>query len=134
MKPQVKVIPLRVKMLWERSELGNAHKLPSKCGHFPRQFFSKYCNCSMIHVIMGSRGYRLCMNVITTAQLHSTKSELRFCTGSNPANSVCRRFAMVRILTLVPAGNKAKLLSLISDQKLVANKFNTYFTNVAQNL
>ena len=23
--------------------------------------------------------------VITTAQLHSTKSELRFCTGSNPA-------------------------------------------------
>ena len=26
--------------------------------------------------------------VITTAQLHSTKSELRFCTGSNPARSV----------------------------------------------
>ena len=26
--------------------------------------------------------------VITTAQLHSTKSELRFCTGSNPACGV----------------------------------------------
>ena len=26
--------------------------------------------------------------VITTAQLHSTKSELRFCTGSNPARSM----------------------------------------------
>ena len=26
--------------------------------------------------------------VITTAQLHSTKPELRFCTGSNPARSV----------------------------------------------
>ena len=31
--------------------------------------------------------------VITTAQLHSTKLELRFCAGSNPA----RRFEMVRI-------------------------------------
>ena len=26
--------------------------------------------------------------VITTAQLHSTKPELRFCAGSNPARSV----------------------------------------------
>ena len=26
--------------------------------------------------------------VITTSQLHSTKSELRFCTGSNPAHGV----------------------------------------------
>ena len=26
--------------------------------------------------------------VITTAQLHSTKAELRFCTGSNPARGV----------------------------------------------
>ena len=34
--------------------------------------------------------------VITTAQLHSTKPELRFCTGLNPARA-CRRFAMVRI-------------------------------------
>ena len=33
--------------------------------------------------------------VTTTAQLHSTKPELRFCAGSNPA--ACRRFAMVRI-------------------------------------
>ena len=37
--------------------------------------------------------------IITTAQLHSTKPELRFCTGSNPACGVspCREFAMVRI-------------------------------------
>ena len=27
--------------------------------------------------------------VITTAQLHSAKSELKFCAGSNPARSVC---------------------------------------------
>ena len=26
--------------------------------------------------------------VITTAQLHSTKTELRFCAGSNPARGV----------------------------------------------
>ena len=26
--------------------------------------------------------------VITTAQLHSTKPEFRFCAGSNPANGV----------------------------------------------
>ena len=26
--------------------------------------------------------------VITTAQLHSTKPELKFCTGSNPAHGV----------------------------------------------
>ena len=29
-----------------------------------------------------------CVVVISTGQLHSTKSELRFCTGSNPACSV----------------------------------------------
>ena len=34
--------------------------------------------------------------VITTAQLHSTKPELRFCAGSNPTRA-CWRFAMVRI-------------------------------------
>ena len=35
--------------------------------------------------------------VITTAQLHSTKSEIRFCAGSNPARGV----------SMVPAGNIA---------------------------
>ena len=37
--------------------------------------------------------------VITTAQLHLTKPELRFCAGSNPACGVlaCQRFTMVRI-------------------------------------
>ena len=32
--------------------------------------------------------YRCGVVVITTAQLHSTKSELRFCAGSNPACGV----------------------------------------------
>ena len=35
-------------------------------------------------VVMWRRG----VVVITTAQLHSTKPELRFCTGSNPACGV----------------------------------------------
>ena len=32
--------------------------------------------------------YRLYILVITSAQLHSTKPELRFCAGSNPAAAV----------------------------------------------
>ena len=43
-------------------------------------------------VVMWRRG----VVVITTAQLHSTKPELRFCAGSNPARGMLR-FAMVRI-------------------------------------
>ena len=35
-------------------------------------------------VVMWRRG----VVVITTAQLHSTKPELRFCAGSNPARGV----------------------------------------------
>ena len=46
--------------------------------------------------------------VITTAQVHSTKLELRFCVGSNPACGVWGS------LTMVPAGNKAKLLSWVN--------------------
>ena len=34
--------------------------------------------------------------VTTTAQLHSTMSELRFCAGSNPARGV-PNFAMMRV-------------------------------------
>ena len=41
--------------------------------------------------------------VITTAQLNSTKSELRFCAVSNPAHSVS-----------VPAGNKVKHFSSVN--------------------
>ena len=29
-------------------------------------------------------------NLLTTAQIHSTKSELRFCIGSNPARSMSK--------------------------------------------
>ena len=32
--------------------------------------------------------WRCGVAVITTTQLHATKSELRFCAGSNPASSV----------------------------------------------
>ena len=32
--------------------------------------------------------WRRIVVVITTAQLHSTKPELRFCTGSNPARGM----------------------------------------------
>ena len=45
--------------------------------------------------------------VITTAQLHSTKSEFRFSTGSNTA------WACHQSLTMIPAGNKAKCLSSV---------------------
>ena len=47
--------------------------------------------------------------VITTAQLHSTKPKLRFCAASNPACSMSW-FGVVRSLTMVLAGNKAKHL------------------------
>ena len=46
--------------------------------------------------------------VIITAQLHSTKPELRFCTGSNPACCVSE------IHDMVQAGNKAKHLLLVN--------------------
>ena len=45
--------------------------------------------------------------VITTAQLHSTKPEFRFCTGSNPARSVSE-ICDYEIST--PARSKAKCL------------------------
>ena len=35
--------------------------------------------------------------VNTTTQLHSTKPELRFCAGSNPAYNLLDVFAIVRI-------------------------------------
>ena len=47
--------------------------------------------------------------VVTTAQLHSTKPELRFCAGSNPAHAVSE-IRNEGSLTMVLAGNKAKHL------------------------
>ena len=38
----------------------------------------------MVSILLWRRG----VVVITTAQLHSTKPELRFCTGSNPVHGV----------------------------------------------
>ena len=45
--------------------------------------------------------------VITTAHFHSTKPELRFCAGSNPACGMSE-IRDGEDLTIVPAGNKAK--------------------------
>ena len=50
--------------------------------------------------------------VITTAQLHSTKPELRFRTGSNPARGLLEIPDVANVLTMVPTGNEAKRLSL----------------------
>ena len=50
------------------------------------------------------RQWRRGVVVITIAQLHSTKPELRFCAGSNPARGVSR-FAMVRISDNGPGWN-----------------------------
>ena len=40
----------------------------------------------MVSILLWRRG----VVVITTAQLHSTKPELRFCTGSNPVHGVSK--------------------------------------------
>ena len=54
--------------------------------------------------------------VITTAQLHSTRPELRFCAGSNPACGVSavEHLRWWESLTMVSAGNKAKHLSSVN--------------------
>ena len=44
--------------------------------------------------------------VITTAQFNLTKTQLRFCIGSNPARSVSE-ICDGQNLTVIPAGNKA---------------------------
>ena len=53
--------------------------------------------------------------VITNAQLHSAKPELRFCTGSNPALACCvGDLWWWGSLTMVPTGNKEKRLSSVN--------------------
>ena len=42
----------------------------------------------IINRLIVTRFWRRSVVVITTAQLHLTKSELRLCTGSNPARDV----------------------------------------------
>ena len=43
---------------------------------------------SLLRKIKPLNKWRRGLVVITTAQLHSTKPELRFCAGSNPAHAV----------------------------------------------
>ena len=52
--------------------------------------------------------------VIATAQLHSTKPELRFCAGSNPACGMLEIQNGEDLLTIVAAGNKAEHLLLVN--------------------
>ena len=61
--------------------------------------------------------WRRSVVVVTIAQLHSTKPELRFCAGSNHACGMSEirdgeDFAI--FFSIVPAGNKAKRLSLVN--------------------
>ena len=51
--------------------------------------------------------------VITTAQVHSAKRELRFCASSNPARDVSKIRDGEDLMTMVPAGNKTKRLSSV---------------------
>ena len=51
--------------------------------------------------------WRRSVMIITTAQVHSTKRELRFCAGSYPARGVSVIRDGEESLTVVPAGNKA---------------------------
>ena len=52
-----------------------------------------------------------CVVIITTAQLHSTKPELRFCAGSKPCLWRVGDSWWWGSLTMVPARNKAKRFS-----------------------
>ena len=52
--------------------------------------------------------------VIATAQLHSTKPELRFCAGSNPACGMLEIRNGEDLLTIVTAGNKAEHLLFVN--------------------
>ena len=52
------------------------------------KFCISYCKCWFLTVNSGVVVWRRGVVVITTAQLHSTKSELKFCAGSNLARSM----------------------------------------------
>ena len=59
--------------------------------YFSASYFSKKSvKAEMTHLkpLSESRSWRRGVVVITTAQLHSTKPELKFCAGSNPARGV----------------------------------------------
>ena len=66
------------------------------------------------------------------------RNHLRSCFQSNLANSKLRWNKISNILSKRTKKLGDIIISengiTISDQKLVANKFNTYFTNIAQNL
>ena len=67
--------------------------------------------------------------VITTAQLHSTKPELRLRAGSNPAGGVSEicdgEDDPGNDLTMVLAGNKAKCLSSVNHTPKTIHQFNS---------
>ena len=63
------------------------------------------CRCDISYIL-----WRRGVVVITTAQLHSSKSELRFCAGSLCVGDSWWRGS----LTMVPTGNEAKRLSSVN--------------------
>ena len=56
--------------------------------HAVYEMFNKERIGAVLMVDASMQMWRRGVVVITTAQLHSTKPELRFCTGSNPARGV----------------------------------------------
>ena len=88
-----------------------------------------YCTSKFVYVMVPSFAFVApwCSGYSTTAQLHSTKPELRFCAGSNPA----RRVGDSRwwgSLTMVPAGNKAKRLSSVNHTTKTIHHHQTTFS------
>ena len=65
--------------------------------------------------------------VITTAQVHLTKPELRFYVGSNPARSVSDVQDGEDLLIMVPARNKARrFLSVNHIRKIICHHCKPY--------
>ena len=77
---------LRDTLLDKVKEVRNNHRLVLTLTYHPLfEFFIKITPEKRQHFsILGCLG----VVIITTAELHSTKSELRFCAGSNPARGV----------------------------------------------
>ena len=67
---------------------------------------SKLCSYSLMYQDRRPCMWRRGAVVISTAQLHSIKPELRYCAGSNPACGFARDSRWWGSLTMVSAGNK----------------------------
>ena len=78
-------------------------------------YFSIISENAKDHFIFSCNLKTLNQWLFTTAQLHSTNPQLRFCTGSNLARGVSEIEDDEDFLTMAPARNKAKQhLSLVN--------------------